>query len=102
MKPESLRRSQAQEKRGASAFGGTTNSGSGNGWVRKNDVRTPEYSIEFKTTKSKQYALKVTELLGAEKHALLDGRTMLFGIEMGGRNWIVLAEEDFLALTGAA
>ena len=95
-----LRRSQAQEKRAATAFGGTVNSGSGNGVYRKNDVRTPQFSIELKTTTKRQYPLKADELAKAERHALLDGRTMLFGIEMCGRNWMVLSEEDLLEILG--
>ncbi|TKK84661.1 hypothetical protein FDA94_29035 [Herbidospora galbida] len=89
--------SRRQEKRGAKLFGGTVNAGSGNQWRRKNDVRSKKFSIEYKTTGAKSYRITKDELLQAEKHALLDGRTMLFGIEIGGRNWILLAEEDFIA-----
>lgn len=71
---------------------------SGGGWVRKNDVLTDEYSIEAKTTGKSQYPLKTSELLLAERNALLAGRTMLFVIDMDGRTWITLAEEDFLIL----
>ncbi|MER5754324.1 hypothetical protein [Streptomyces sp. NPDC002088] len=94
-----LKKSQRQERRGAGLLGGTVNAGSGNGWVRKNDVRTPEYSVEYKVTSKGQYALKEKELITAEKQALLDGREMLFGLQMvGGRNWITMSEETFLTL----
>lgn len=96
-----MKRSQAQERRGAASFGGTVNSGSGNGEWRKNDVLTPEFSIEFKRTDKKQYTFKSAELLTAEKHALLDGRIMLFGIELGGRNYVLLTEEDFHSMRGS-
>jgi hypothetical protein len=98
-----LKKSQRQERRGAALHGGTRNAGSGNGWVRKNDVRTPDYSIEYKVTSKKSYSLKDAELIEAEKIALLDGREMLFGIEMvSGRRWIVLSEETFLDLNAKA
>lgn len=94
-----LKKSQKQERRGAELLGGTVNAGSGNGWVRKNDVRTPDYSIEYKVTSKGSYSLKEKELVTAEKQALIDGREMLFGTQMsGGRNWITMSEETFLAL----
>ncbi|MFF1701297.1 hypothetical protein [Streptomyces sp. NPDC058252] len=94
-----LKKSQKQEKRGAELLGGTVNAGSGNGWVRKNDVRTPEYSVEYKVTGKISYSLKDKELITAEKQALLDGREMLFGTQMAsGRNWITMSEETFLML----
>jgi hypothetical protein len=88
----------AQERRAAKLYGGSVNSGSGNGPWRKNDVRTEDESWELKTTSKKQYPLKHDELVQAEKYAMLDGREMRFGIEMCGRNWIVLSEDDYLAL----
>lgn len=88
----------AQEKRGAKVHGGSVNSGSGNGPWRKNDVRTPDESWELKTTTKKQYSLKSSELKLAEEYALKDGRDMRFGIEMDGRNWVCLSEEDYLVL----
>ncbi|MDP9870425.1 MULTISPECIES: hypothetical protein [Streptosporangium] len=99
----SLKDSRQQERRGAALHGGTVNSGSGNGPWRKNDVRTPTTSIEYKVTSAKQYPLKLAELLAAERQALLDnGRSMLFGIQMGGRNWLVMSEEDYLTLVQEA
>lgn len=94
-KPEGLRRSQQQEKRVANRLGGTVNSGSGNGWLRKNDVRTPELSVELKYTAKRQYTLKLDDLLKAEEYALLDGREMLFGLEMGDREWAIGPLEDY-------
>lgn len=88
-----------QEKASAKANGGTVNSGSGNGWKRKNDVRTPEESIECKTTTKKSFSLKLEDLLLAEKNALLDGRRMRFELEMGGRIWVIKSYEDYLAET---
>lgn len=90
-----IKASRKQENRVAGRFGGRRTPGSGNQWSRKNDVRTAAHSFELKTTGRGQYALKAKELEEGEKNALLDGREFVFGIEMNGRNWIVLAEEDF-------
>ena len=96
------RKSLKQENAGAKAFGGERNVMSGGGWVRKNDVRTPDFSIEYKVTEKKSYSLKSKELAQAERYALIDGRIMLFGVRMDdGRNWIVISEDDFLEIVGA-
>lgn len=86
--------SRRQEERVARIFGGSRTPGSGNG-IRKNDVRTPDLSLEMKYTGKGQYPLKASELELGERHALIDGRDFAFGIEMNGRNWIVISEEDF-------
>lgn len=92
------KRSQRQEKRGADLLGGTRNSGSGNGPYRKNDVRSADLSVEYKTTKAKSYRLTNEELIKAEQYALLDGREMLFGLEIAGRHWLVISEDYFETL----
>jgi hypothetical protein len=103
---ERIRRSRRQERRGAGIFGGTVNAGSGNG-ARKNDVRTPTESIEFKSTKAASYSLKLADLGAAWVHALNDNRRMLFGIEFASRDrgivptrYIVMTEDDYLELRG--
>lgn len=90
-----LRGSRDQEKRLAASFGGRRTPGSGNQWDRKNDVRTPDLSIEAKTTTKGQYILKAKELEMGEKNALLDGRDFLFVVEMNGRNWVIMPIEDY-------
>lgn len=52
----------------------------------------------MKWTGKKQYTLKSEELETGERHALADGRDFAFGIEMNGRNWIVISEEDWLTM----
>ena len=89
--------SRRQEERIAKATGGRRTPGSGNGF-RKNDVRTSEMSFEMKYTGKKQYTLKASELEQGEKHAIMDGREFAFGIELNGRNWIVVDEGLFLYL----
>lgn len=93
-----MKASRAQEERGAKKLGGHVNPGSGNGIYRKNDVRTEDLSVEYKRTDKKQYTLKLEDLTKAERYALLDGRDMLFGLEIGKRDWIILPAEDYIAL----
>ncbi|MEU4534313.1 hypothetical protein AB0G15_05520 [Streptosporangium sp. NPDC023825] len=90
--------SQAQEKRAAKDYGGTVNSGSGNGPWRKNDVRSDKYSIECKVTGKASFRLSLKDLLLAYKQALLDGRIMLFEVEMQGHQFVTLKKTDFLAM----
>ena len=91
-----IRASRAQEQRLADALDGNRTPGSGNQWSRKNDVRSPRYSVEAKTTTKSQFILKARDLETGERQALLDGREFLFALQMCGRNWILLPEEDFL------
>jgi hypothetical protein len=89
--------SQRQERTTAKRYHGVTNSGSGNGWVRKNDVRTDTESFECKTTTKGSFTLKLSDLTKAEQHALLDGRRMVFEIEFSSndRRYVILSEEDY-------
>lgn len=103
---DKLRKSRKQERDGAKRFGGTVNSQSGAGWIRKNDVTTPTESIEFKYTEKKSYSLKVVDLIRAWNLAMFTGRRMVFGIEFmetpGNRpytrkqRFVVLEENDYL------
>ncbi|GAA2321979.1 hypothetical protein GCM10010149_88870 [Nonomuraea roseoviolacea subsp. roseoviolacea] len=89
--------SRKQEEKHAARYGGRRTPGSGNGLI-KNDVRTVDESWELKTTSAKQYILKSTDLVLAEKYALQDGRDMRFKIDMCGRSWVVMSEEDYEVL----
>lgn len=93
--------SRRQEKRVADLFDGKVTPGSGNQWNRKNDVRSDTHSFEMKYTGKKQYTLKASELELGERNALLDGRDFVFGVEMNGRNWITISEEDYITLLEA-
>lgn len=97
---EHLKRSRLQERRGAAEYGGTVNSGSGNQWKRKNDVRTDDLSIEFKTTTKASYGIKAAELDRAYKNALLDGRNMWFEIEFAndGVTCVIMMKDDAVAM----
>lgn len=97
---EHLKRSRKQEKRGANVYGGTVNAGSGNK-ARKNDVRSDEWSIEFKTTTNGSYSLRLKDLEDASRNAVLEHRKLLFGIDFAGRDigtrrFVVLEESDLL------
>lgn len=98
---ERIRKSRKQERDGATRFGGTVNSQSGAGWVRKNDVTTPTESIEFKYTDKRSYSLKLEDLKTAWQHATSAGKRMVFAIEFGtgrtSKRYVVLEEDDYLA-----
>lgn len=102
MVTDNQRRSRKQEARGAKVYGGRVNSGSGNTDGFKNDVRTKDLSIEFKTTKQKSYNLRLDALRVAEKEALLSFRDMLFGIDFetpkSTFRYVVLTEMDYLLM----
>lgn len=94
---------QRQERSTALRYGGKVNSGSGNGWVRKNDVRTSVESIECKTTASPSMTLKYVDLWKASKNAIIDGRRMVFAINFERRGrFVVLEESDYLELRNGA
>lgn len=93
--------SQRQEKAlSRSLTGGSVNSGSGNGWIRKGDVRTPEELWELKITSAKSFSLKDADLEKNTEYALLDGRIPIFMIEFksSGNSWVVLSKDDYLDL----
>jgi hypothetical protein len=95
-----LKDSQKQENRLASVLGGSRNSGSGNGWVRKSDVRSEFELVEAKITSAKSYSLKDAELNQNVEYALMDGRMPIFLVEFKttGRSYVILTEDDFLTL----
>ena len=102
-----IKKSQAQEKRGAEQHGGRVRPGSGSQEAAKGDVRTPRSVelgelpatlIEFKRTDGKGIRLTTVMLEKIRREALLEGRAHLLGFELGGRNYIVLSSEDYLDL----
>ena len=89
--------SQRQENRLAKQRGGSVNSGSGNGWIRKGDVRTDEELWELKITSAKSYSLKDAELQKNINQALIDGRRPIFLVEfkLTGNEYVVLSRFDY-------
>ena len=91
------KKSARQENRLAQRYGGSVTPGSGNGWIKKNDVRSADLSIEAKYTDKKQFTLKQADLHTAEQHALLDGRDSVLIISFSGEEWAVIREADYRA-----
>lgn len=92
---ERIRKSRLQEKRVASKVGGTQNAGSGNG-NRKNDVRQKGEALwEMKRTDRKSITIKATDLRDLRKNALDLGVRPVMHIELGGRRYVVIEEDDY-------
>lgn len=91
--------SENQEKRLAKDFGGrkTVNSGATFG---QNDVITKEFEIEAKTTKSKQFILKISDMAKMFKKCSID-KIALFIVEFSEEKeeFVILRKDDFLSLT---
>lgn len=93
---ERIRRSRQQEKRGAARYNGTRNVGSGNQPFRKADVRGRDLLlIEYKRTDKKQITVKDSDLTTLFTQATLDGRVGVLGIELAGKHYVLLLEDDF-------
>lgn len=96
-----LKRSRLQERNAASRLGGSINSGSGNQWRRKNDVRTDKESVELKTTTKDSYSLRAEDLHKVVANALIDGaRLGWLEIEFANRGVtaVILDADDFYAI----
>lgn len=93
--------SQKQERALAKQLAGASvNSGSGNGWIRKADVRTDNELFELKVTDAKSYSLKDAELQKLSDQALVDGRIPVFMVEFRSTSneWVILSMDDYLSL----
>lgn len=98
-----LKKSQRQEKRTARSLGATQHSGSGNGWLHKNDSRTERLLIENKTVAgNKQITIKMADLEDLRRNAARKGREPVLAFELDGRDYgivpwyyIEAAEEAF-------
>lgn len=104
MVDERLKRSRAQEERGARQHGGRRTPGSGNTPWRKGDVRGKirEFSFEYKRTDKQQIVIKASVWREQFTQATLDSRTPALGIEVGGYDLVLLSADDFEALRAAA
>lgn len=100
MKSDGMKASQGHEKRLAKVIGGDRVAGSGSFWSRKGDVRSDKYLIEHKYTSKKSYGLKAEDLQKLEKEAIMVGREPLFCISLGGKNYVIQTEDDWLAMVG--
>ena len=107
-----LGRSQAQERRTATAFGAKQHAGSGNKPLRKNDSHTSLLHIENKrndvqsrkTEASKQRArkqitIKGEALVDVEQQAALAGaRIPALSFELGGRDYCIVLQSDLVEM----
>jgi len=94
-----MKASRKQEDRTANRYKGSRNAGSGSGWLRKNDVRSDNLLIENKLTENtKSYSIKFKELDELRQRAILDDRLPVLQFDLGGRNFVILNEDDFLAM----
>lgn len=95
-----LKASRKQESQVAADNGGKVNSGSGNGWRHKNDVRSEPYSFECKTTAHRSFSLKRDDLDTAERNALADGKDMVFVVDIDGRRYYLVRDYTWSMLRG--
>jgi hypothetical protein len=94
-KSDGQKKSQHHEKRLAKKIGGSRVAASGAFWSRKGDVRTEDYLVEHKYTAAKSYSLKVEDLRKLEVQATMAGRIPVFAISLGGKDYVVVLEDDF-------
>jgi len=97
------KKSDAQEKRTAEKYNGSRNIMSGAGWKRKNDVTTERFLIENKTKmdiNAKSYSVKAIDLRDLTKNAIASSRIPVLQFDLGGHNYVVLLEDDFLEIAG--
>lgn len=96
--------------RGASRYAGRRHAGSGN-QDRKGDVSSKgksrgrsiveHFLIEYKRTDKRQITVKADDLEQLQSQALSTGRTPVFGVEVGGRHYVLLREGDYDEMVGA-
>ena len=100
VKTEGQKKSQHHEKRLAKVIGGSRVAASGAFWSRKGDVRSDDYLIEHKWTGAKSYSLKAADLRKLEDQATMAGRLPVFAISLGGRDYVVVPEDDYFGHAG--
>lgn len=100
MKSEGQRQSQRHEKRLEKVLGGKRTAASGAFWSRKGDVRSDRVLMEHKYTAAKSFSIKADVLKKIHDEAVMDGRMPALGIALGGKNFVLLFEDDFIDLLG--
>lgn len=93
-----IQRSRQQEHRTAKKHNGRRQSGSGSSWSKKGDVKTKRFLIENKRTDAKSISIKAEVLEKIWTEAWADGLMPALVFELGGRSWIIHAEDDYLEL----
>lgn len=98
MKTPGQKASQAHEKRLEKVIGGSRIAASGAFWSRKGDVRSERFLVEHKFTEKKSFSLKQETLKKIEREAVMVGRIPLLGVSLGGTDYVVMLEQDFVDL----
>ena len=98
MKTHGQEMSQFHEKRLAKKVGGLPTPASGAFWSRKGDVRSKDLLIEHKWTGKDRYTIKAETLEKICTEAVLDGRTPVFAMDVGGRSYVLMEEGDWIDL----
>jgi hypothetical protein len=99
-KTDGQKASQYHERRLADLLDGTIPAASGAFWTRKGDVRTEQFLIEHKYTAKKSFSVTRTVLDKIRNEAIMDNRTPVLALHISGRDYVVLHEDDWLALIG--
>jgi len=86
---------QKQEDRIAKLVSGQVSAGSG-AFDRKGDVRAPTELWEAKWTSKKQVTIQAAVLEKICGEAIVEGRIAVLGLELNGRNYVVVEEADWL------
>lgn len=97
-KTEGQRASQHHERRLEKVIGGQRTAASGAFWSRKGDVRSDDLLIEHKYTSKKSISLTHAVLDKIRTEAIMDGRMPVLALHLSGRDYVVISEDDFLAL----
>jgi hypothetical protein len=92
---EKIKRSRAQEERGAKLHGGRRRPASGAFDMAKGDMRTDDEMVEYKRTNGKQITIKLDDLEKNRREALVEGRMPLLGFELGGRDYLIVEAGDW-------
>lgn len=98
MKTEGQKQSQRHERRLEKVIGGQRTAASGAFWSRKGDVRSDDLLVEHKYTGKKSISITSAVLTKIRNEAVMDGRTPVLAFHLDGRDYVVLDEDDFLAL----
>lgn len=99
MTTEPQRVSRKQEKAAARTLGARQHRGSGSG-AKKFDMHTDDTLIECKTVLrgKKQITIKTDVVDPLSYHAAIQGRAPILHIELDGKRWILLPEDDYVSM----
>jgi hypothetical protein len=92
-----LKASRRQEQATAKRIGGRTNSGSGSGWVYRNDVRSDRFLVEDKRTDNERsITIKADDLRKLRINATRLDKVAVLEFYLGGHDYVILHRDDFV------